>query len=73
MLRNCGKIDPENIEDYIAEDGYQALGKVLTEMTPDQVIETVLASGSARPRRRRFPAGQEVAVVPRQPRPGPNT
>jgi (2Fe-2S) ferredoxin len=45
VLRNCGKIDPENIEDYIAEDGYQALAEVLTEMTPDQVIDTVMASG----------------------------
>ncbi len=34
VLRNCGQIDPENIEDYIAADGYMALGKVLTEMTP---------------------------------------
>lgn len=45
VLRNCGKIDPENIEEYIAEDGYMALAKVLTEMTPEQVIDTVLASG----------------------------
>ena len=45
VLRNCGKIDPENIEDYIAEDGYQALAKVLTEMSPDQVINTVQSSG----------------------------
>jgi NADH:ubiquinone oxidoreductase subunit F (NADH-binding)/(2Fe-2S) ferredoxin len=45
VLRNCGQIDPENIEDYIAEDGYAALGKVLTEMTPDQVIDTVQRSG----------------------------
>ncbi len=45
VLRNCGKIDPNNIEDYIAEDGYQALGKVLTEMTPEQVIAEILASG----------------------------
>jgi len=45
VLRNCGKIDPENIEDYIAEDGYAALAKVLTEMTPEQVIEVVKASG----------------------------
>ena len=44
-LRNCGVIDPENINEYIARDGYMALGKVLTEMTPDEVIETVLASG----------------------------
>ncbi len=45
VLRNCGKIDPHNIEDYIAEDGYQAMGKVLTEMTPEMVIEEVLRSG----------------------------
>jgi len=45
VLRNCGKIDPENIEDYIAEDGYMALAKVLTEMTPEMVIETVIHSG----------------------------
>ncbi|MCH5300773.1 MAG: NADH-quinone oxidoreductase subunit NuoF [Ruminococcus sp.] len=44
-LRNCGVIDPENIEEYIAEDGYQALAKVLTEMTPDDVINEVLNSG----------------------------
>lgn len=45
VLRNCGKIDPTNIEDYIAVDGYQALGKAVSEMTPDQVIDTVIASG----------------------------
>ncbi|MDR1778334.1 MAG: NADH-quinone oxidoreductase subunit NuoF [Clostridiales Family XIII bacterium] len=44
-LRNCGLINPENIDEYIAYDGYKALGKVLTEMSPDEVIETVLASG----------------------------
>ena len=44
-LRNCGVIDPENIDEYIGKGGYEALGKVLTEMTPDEVIETVLASG----------------------------
>ena len=44
-LRNCGVIDPENIEEYIATDGYAALGKVVTEMTPDDVISTILASG----------------------------
>ena len=45
VLRNCGVIDPENIEDYLAEDGYMALGKVLTELSPEQVIDTVLRSG----------------------------
>jgi NADH-quinone oxidoreductase subunit F len=45
VLQNCGYIDPENIEDYIARDGYAALGKVLTEMTPEEVIEEVKRSG----------------------------
>ncbi|WP_418440735.1 NADH-ubiquinone oxidoreductase-F iron-sulfur binding region domain-containing protein [Candidatus Allofournierella excrementavium] len=44
-LRNCGVINPENIEEYIAFDGYAALGKALTEMTPDKVIQVVLDSG----------------------------
>ena len=44
-LRNCGVIDPENIEEYIARDGYAALGKVLTEMKPEDVIQTLLDSG----------------------------
>ena len=44
-LRNCGVIDPEKIDDYIAQDGYAALGKCLTEMTPDEVIQTILDSG----------------------------
>ena len=44
-LRNCGVIDPENIDEYIAVDGYAALGKVLTEMTPEEVIKCVSDSG----------------------------
>jgi len=44
-LRNCGVINPEKIDEYIAMDGYKALGKVLTEMTPDDVIATIKASG----------------------------
>ena len=44
-LRNCGVINPENIEEYIGRDGYAALGKVLTEMTPEDVIQTILDSG----------------------------
>ena len=44
-LRNCGVINPECIEEYIGVDGYQALGKVLTKMTPDDVIKTILDSG----------------------------
>ncbi len=44
-LRNCGVINPEVIDEYIAMDGYAALGKALTEMTPDEVIQTILDSG----------------------------
>ena len=44
-LLNCGIIDPENIEEYIALDGYQALAKVLNEMEPDDVIDEVKKSG----------------------------
>ena len=44
-LRNCGLINPENIDEYIAMDGYAALGKVLTEMTPEEVIQVVKDSG----------------------------
>ncbi len=44
-LRNCGVINPENIEEYIAMDGYFALAKVLKEMTPEDVIKTILDSG----------------------------
>ncbi len=44
-LRNCGVINPENIDEYIAMDGYFALAKVLKEMTPEQVIDTISKSG----------------------------
>lgn len=45
VLRNCGQIDPENIEDYISVDGYQALAQTVTTLTPDDVIEIVGHSG----------------------------
>ncbi len=45
VLRNCGVIDPANIDEYIAREGYSALGKVLTEMTPEQVIHEMIKSG----------------------------
>jgi bidirectional [NiFe] hydrogenase diaphorase subunit len=45
VLENSGHIDPEKIEDYIARDGYQALVKALTEMTPNDVIQEIVASG----------------------------
>ena len=44
-LRNCGVIDPENIDEYLAMDGYKALEKVLTKMTREEVIDEVLKSG----------------------------
>ena len=58
-LRNCGVINPENIEEYIAVDGYQALGKVLTEMTPQQVIDVILASGLRGRGGAGFPTGKK--------------
>ena len=45
VLRNCGVINPEDIDEYIAMDGYAALGKCLTEMTPEEVIQVVKDSG----------------------------
>lgn len=45
VLKNCGVINPESLEEYIATDGYMALGKVLTEMKPEQVINEILESG----------------------------
>ena len=46
-LRNCGVINPENIDEYIAFDGYKALAKVLTEMKPEEVIETIKKSNGS--------------------------
>jgi NADP-reducing hydrogenase subunit HndC len=62
-LRNCGVINPENIEEYIAMDGYQALGKVLTEMTPQEVIDVVLASGLRGRGGAGFPTGRKWAFA----------
>ncbi|MDO5478983.1 MAG: NADH-quinone oxidoreductase subunit NuoF, partial [Clostridia bacterium] len=58
-LRNCGVIDPENIDEYIAMDGYQALGKVLTEMKPQEVIDVILASGLRGRGGAGFPTGRK--------------
>ena len=58
-LRNCGVINPENIDEYIAVDGYQALGKVLKEMTPEDVIQTVLDSGLRGRGGAGFPTGKK--------------
>jgi len=57
ILENIGKIDPRNIEDYIATDGYAALAKVLTEMTPEDVIQTVVDSKLRGRGGAGFPAG----------------
>jgi NADH-quinone oxidoreductase subunit F len=59
VLRNCGLIDPENIEDYIAEDGYAALAKTLLEMSPEQVLQEVTASGLRGRGGAGFPAGRK--------------
>ncbi len=58
-LRNCGMIDPENIDEYIAFDGYKALAKCLTEMTPEQVIQVVLDSGLRGRGGAGFPTGKK--------------
>ncbi|MFW5877722.1 MAG: NADH-ubiquinone oxidoreductase-F iron-sulfur binding region domain-containing protein [bacterium] len=56
-LRNCGFINPENIDEYIAREGYMALGRVLTEMTPDEVISEIKDSGLRGRGGAGFPAG----------------
>ena len=62
VLRNCGVIDPEDIEEYIAMDGYAALGKVLTEMTPDDVIKVISDSGLRGRGGGGFPTGRKWAL-----------
>ena len=58
-LRNCGKIDPENIDEYIAREGYQAIAKALTEMTPDEVIQVMIDSGLRGRGGAGFPTGKK--------------
>ncbi|SKA90222.1 NAD(P)-dependent iron-only hydrogenase diaphorase component flavoprotein [Clostridium sp. USBA 49] len=68
-LRNCGIIDPENINEYIALDGYGALIKVLTSMTPNEVIDTIKQSGLRGRGGGGFPTGNkwEFAAVQQSP------
>ena len=61
VLENSGLIDPQNIDEYIARDGYLALPKVLAEMEPQAGRRRGAQERAARPRRRRLPDGQEVA------------
>jgi NADH:ubiquinone oxidoreductase subunit F (NADH-binding) len=62
-LRNCGFINPENIDEYIARDGYQALGKVLTELTPEATIEIMKKSGLRGRGGGGFPTGLKWAIT----------
>ncbi len=67
-LRNCGVINPENIEEYIGTDGYQALGKALTEMTPQEVIDVIKASGLRGRGGGGFPTGLKWQFAADQPK-----
>lgn len=62
-LKNCGVINPENIDEYIAYEGYEALGKALTEMTPQQVIDLILESGLRGRGGAGFPTGRKWAMA----------
>ncbi len=62
-LRNCGVINPESMEEYIANDGYQALAKCLTEYTPEQVIQVVTDSGLRGRGGGGFPTGRKWALT----------
>jgi NADH-quinone oxidoreductase subunit F len=63
VLRKCGIIDPTNLSHYIARDGYAALSKVLTTMSPEQVIETVEGSGLRGRGGAGFPTGRKWRLV----------
>ncbi len=62
-LRNCGVINPESLDEYVANDGYQALAKCLTEYTPEQVIQIVTDSGLRGRGGGGFPTGRKWALT----------
>lgn len=66
-LRNCGFINPENIDEYIARDGYQALGKVLSEYTPQQTIDIIKKSGLRGRGGGGFPTGLKWEIASKNP------
>jgi len=63
VLRNCGFINPENIDEYIARDGYMALGKVISEMTPQDVIREIKKSGQRGRGGAGFPTGLKWEIA----------
>ncbi len=63
VLRNCGVINPESIEEYIGRDGYRALGTALTEMTPARIIEVITQSGLRGRGGAAFPTGAKWAAT----------
>ncbi len=67
VLRNRGLIDPENIEEYIARDGYSGMAKALTEMTPEQIVQEVLKSGLRGRGGAGFPTGLKWQFASRSP------
>lgn len=67
-LRNCGVIDPEDINEYIAYDGYMALGKCLTEMTPEEVVQCIIDSGLRGRGGGGFPTGRKWSFAAAQPK-----
>ncbi|NLI78184.1 MAG: NADH-quinone oxidoreductase subunit NuoF [Candidatus Riflebacteria bacterium] len=69
VLRNCGHIDPLSLDDYIAHEGYKAIQKALKEMTPEKVIDTVLASGLRGRGGAGFPTGQKWKFARQSPGP----
>jgi len=69
VLSNCGEIDPETIEEFIAVGGYEALGRALAESTPEELVETIVASGLRGRGGAGFPTGLKWRFVAGEPGP----